>query len=147
MSKIRVFVVETDVQEKTMLDAIQRLVLLVSQKSRPAPLPRRMQADPWIGKIQQFILGRPETTHEEILAKCLELPVQSRTQSDMNRIAAILRNAGWRAVKTRDGQVRKKVYRPHTLDARARVRVAAGRKGNPKTKRVARDARRTVKGR
>ena len=73
----------------------------------------RFASDPWQEKIERFLLGRTETTLEEIFRICLTLTDISKwTQTDTNRISRCLAFAHWVRIRRGQGGTRRWVFMP-----------------------------------
>ena len=91
----------------------------------------RIAHDPWESAICSWLpTGRrlvnqgvdgSETTVEEILSRCLEIPKANHNRSHQTRVGQILSTLGWRRARMTDGGQRRYVYRldPSTTSATA----------------------------
>lgn len=57
----------------------------------------RREVDAWEGLIDDYLIGRWDTTAEELMAKCLQLPAERWEKATQMRIASCLRALGWKA--------------------------------------------------
>lgn len=72
----------------------------------------RYRGDVWDSAVHTYIEYRPEVSIDSILGpECLGIEIGRQSQSDYNRVSAILRAAGWKKIRPQKGG-RKRVYRP-----------------------------------
>jgi hypothetical protein len=64
---------------------------------------KRYDADPWITPISEYLVGRDETTVNEIAGACLKIEIKDLDRVRQMRVAGVLRALGW----TNDGNGRR----------------------------------------
>jgi len=62
---------------------------------------QRYQGDIWEDKIAEHLAGRSRCTVPEIASQCLAIPSGQMTSAHSQRIAAVLRERGWRARRSK----------------------------------------------
>jgi len=61
----------------------------------------RYEDDPWHPKIAAHLAGKTDTSVAELLACPIDKQIEHWTQTDMNRVARILKRLGWKKYKKR----------------------------------------------
>jgi predicted P-loop ATPase len=61
----------------------------------------RFQQDPWEQAIREFLIGRFETSIEELLKDAVKLPLDRQDHAAALRVGAVLRHLGWTRHQTR----------------------------------------------
>jgi predicted P-loop ATPase len=56
--------------------------------------------DPWLDKIAQYVLIRPEVTAADVLSNALELDPRQQGRRESRRVADVLQSMGWRRIVT-----------------------------------------------
>ena len=56
--------------------------------------------DPWLDKIAQYVLIRPEVTAADVLSHALELDPRQQGRREARRVADVLQSMGWRRLVT-----------------------------------------------
>ena len=56
--------------------------------------------DPWLDKIAQYVLIRPEVTAADVLSHALELDPRQQGRREARRVADVLQSMGWRRIVT-----------------------------------------------
>ncbi len=79
-------------------------------KAAEAEQAERYLADAWDQPVQDYLLGKNETSIADILQTVLNLPQGQWTQQDQNRVARCLIAAGWKRYRRRFGDRREWRY-------------------------------------
>jgi len=71
----------------------------------------RYVVDVWQAPVEDWLVGRDEVTITDVLSKALGLAPADHSQRNVNRVSAILTNAGFVRVRARKGPKRETRYR------------------------------------
>ena len=73
----------------------------------------RMQVDPWLGRVLEYLDGKDETTVADVLGQAIGKPAGQWSRSDEMRASIILKDAGWSRRRVRVGTTRPWRYFRH----------------------------------
>ena len=81
--------------------------------AQTASAAERMQVDPWLGRVLEYLDGKDETTMADMLGQAIGKPAGQWSRSDQMRVSAILKDEGWARRRVRVGNAMPWKYFRH----------------------------------